>query len=100
MRGVAALAAKPAQVYSVNRRPGRTVRAEFVKETIMSKLIHRLAAAHAGLRTAALGLAAVVTLGSIGVLDHLADTHYIEALVSLDLFAPDANYVQIKAPRP
>jgi len=65
----------------------------------MSGLIHRLAAAHAGLRVVALGLAVVVTLGAIGMLAHLADRHYIDALVSLDLAAPDANYVLIKAPR-
>ncbi|HJV71275.1 hypothetical protein [Ideonella sp.] len=64
----------------------------------MSTLIHRLATAHAGLRAVAFGLAAAVTLGAIGLLAHLADRHYIDALVSLDLSAPDANYVVIKAP--
>lgn len=64
----------------------------------MPTLKQRLAAAHPFLRAVALGLAAVVTLGAIGGLAHLADEHYSEAMVAQDLAKPADNYVLVTAP--
>jgi hypothetical protein len=61
----------------------------------MSTLKQRLAAAHPVLRAVALALAAVVTLGAIGGLAHLADEHYSEARVAQDLATPADNYVLV-----
>ena len=61
----------------------------------MPTLKQRLAAAHPVLRAVALALAAVVTLGAIGGLAHLADEHYSDALVAQDLATPADNYVLV-----
>lgn len=47
----------------------------------ISLIRHRLAEAHAGLRTASFMLAAVVTLGCVVLLARMADKEYFDAVV-------------------
>lgn len=61
---------------------------------------HHPAAFHAVLRAVALCLAAMVTLGVIGGLASLADTHYSDVLLAQELATPAEFYVLVTATKP
>lgn len=60
---------------------------------------HRLAEAHAGLRTAAFALAMVVTLGCLALLARMADRAYFDAVVVQTEDNLAAAYHYVTGPR-